>query len=78
MDVGRSHTGKPVVEHESGKDNSYDECAAPLQAKVLYRSADCINREDKSTFRGNSYKVTRSVKAREKNPQYVSKPASWA
>jgi hypothetical protein len=80
--LARAHTGKPGVEHESGKDNSYigprDKYAAPLQAKLRNQSADCINREDKSEFWGKSYKVTRRVKAREKNSQYVSKPASWA
>jgi hypothetical protein len=65
----------------SGGDNFYfgsrNDYSAPLHANVQLNSAGWINREDKQTTCGRTYKVNRRVKVREQNPQHVSKPASW-
>ena len=67
---------------KSERDNSYlgprNDYSAPLQAKVHLKSEGWIRREDRMTTGGRTYKVNRRLKVREQNPEYVSKPKSWA
>lgn len=80
--LAKTHAGRSKFGYEIGEDNSYygprDKYAAPLHAKVQLQSAGWLHREDKTELHGSVYKVTRRLKVREKNPKYVSKPASWS
>jgi hypothetical protein len=69
------------AEQKIASDDSYygprNQYSASTQAKVFMPNAGWIHREDKTAFIGNTYKVTRRLKTREKFPKIVSKPESW-
>jgi hypothetical protein len=80
--ISRARAVSSTDDSRVGGDNSYfgprNDYSAPLHANVQLNSAGWINREDRQTTSGRTYKVNRRVKVREQNPEYVSKPASWA
>ena len=81
MLLAREYAGRPKVEPKFAGDNSYygphDQYSALTYTNAWMPSADWIHREDKTALIGNTYKVTRKAKTREKNPKIVSRPSSW-
>ena len=81
MVLARVSANQAEVDQAMGENTSYygpnNVYAAPLRAKVILPSSGWIQREDKRLHDGITYKVTRRVKTREKNPKYVSRPSSW-
>jgi hypothetical protein len=79
--ISRTRALRSTDDARTGGDSSYfgprNDYSAPLHAKVQLNSAGWINREDRQTSGGRTYKVNRRVKVREQNPTYVNKPASW-
>jgi len=79
--LARIHADRSEAEETMGQNKSYfgpcDVYSAPLRTKVNLPNAGWIQREDKPSLKGTTYKVSRRVKTREKNPQHVGRPSSW-
>ncbi len=77
----RTHGKRPEIRQEIAEDASYygprNIYSAPSHARVRLPSAGWLRREDSHSEIGGTYKVTRRLKVREKNPKIESKPASW-
>ena len=79
--LARVRAKRLAAERNTAKNNSYigprNEYSAPLHTDVNLPVTGWINREDKPSKDGTSYKVTRRVRTREKNPKHVNRPTSW-
>lgn len=79
--LARVRARQAEAEHAIGESNSYygprNVYSAPLCTETDMPSAGWIQREDRPTPNGASYKVTRRVRTREQNPKAVRKPSNW-
>ena len=79
--LARVRAKRSAAERNTAKNNSYigprNEYSAPLHVNVDLPSFGWINREDRPSKDGKTYKVTRRVRTREKNPKHVNRPSNW-
>lgn len=79
--IAREYGVRTKADGRIGEDNSYygprNSYSELAPSKTRMPNDGWIHREDKTALIGNTYKVTRRLKTREKNPRIVSKPSSW-